>query len=206
MEIYFTRHPESTGNAAETFQGKETKLSEKGTQETEGLIRRFRGAAVELIISSPFARARQAAEAVAAGLTAPMVLSDHLAEVRWPSEIDGLSHNDPKAVLVRDKISEMYHLGNWRYSDEETFEELRARGVCAAEELANMQQKNIAVISHGDIMKMVMALMLFGDEVTPKMFQKFKRNFKIHNAGVSLLEGEGNAWRLVYWNNRSHLA
>ena len=209
MKIHFIRHAESEQNARHEFQADSIGLSPLGQKQLESLESTLSGLNIKRIYSSTMPRAEKTAEAVASALKLPIAYSDLLVEVKWPSELDGLPLHDPKSEVVRAKISEMYHLGNWRYSDEETYDEFRARGQKFIDEkiVAGEGTESWAVISHGDCIKMIVALLIFGDTLTPQFFQKFKRQMKLHHGSISTLEytKDGNLWILTSWNDRSHL-
>src|SRR5512135_1271550 len=94
--VTFLRHGESVGNAEARFQGQsDYPLTETGRLQAQALAERWarEGLQVDLIITSPLARARETAAIVGQGLHVP-VEEDPIWMERNAGEIAGLTREE----------------------------------------------------------------------------------------------------------------
>ncbi len=163
MNVYFVRHGQSEGNLKNLHQSPEMPLSEDGKNQAVILAERLKEMPIDLIFTSPFIRSSQTAKIISEKLGLPVEYWEELKERKRPSEIYGLKTTNPKARRINKLISDNWPKGNWRYSDDETFEELKLR---AEKVLAHLEKKhntqNILCVSHGTIMRMIVSVAIFG--------------------------------------------
>jgi probable phosphoglycerate mutase len=197
MKVYFVRHGESMGNKKGLFQPVDVPLSQTG------LIQ----AKIDKIYSSTHERARQTAGIISATLKTPIEYWDELKEIRNPSEIIGKSIRDPKTAQIKDLLNKNFERGNWKYSDEETFEELNIRIEKVVNHLLQgRKDQNVVCVSHGTAIKAIIFKMVFGEELTPKLFSRIRFHFWSTNTGISVCEyHKGRGWGVISWNDSSHL-
>jgi 2,3-bisphosphoglycerate-dependent phosphoglycerate mutase len=207
---YFVRHGESESNVARTLVGPTSPLSARGERQSQFLAERFTTLPLDLIVASPYARTRQTAEIFNTVLKKPFVFSELITERRFPSEMTKLVIDDPKRVAINDeRVTHQYEL-HYRYSDEETTEELWARAKKALAFLTARPEEHVAVITHAGFMKVLIAVMLHGDALTR---QEYVRLFSFlglaANTGITICEWDSSAapqeWLLVTWNDHAHL-
>lgn len=205
MKIYLVRHGQSILNAQNVHQAKHIKLSSLGIEQAGLLANRLKGVRIDEIISSPYKRTKQTAEVIAERLNKPIIFSEVFKEFKKPTEIEGKHVSDPYASDIIKQIFQNWHDPNFRYSDEETFFDFRMRSINALEYLEKLNAKNVLVVTHGFVIIMLVSIMLFGREVKSSNFNSFRHIFRIDNTGVTICEYLNNEWRLISWNNFSHL-
>ena len=207
MLVYFVRHGESEFNAQGLHQHPEVPLSGLGRRQAEFLAERLARVPLDVILASPYLRAKETALIINERLGKPIEYLDLLVELKRPSEIEGRLSRDPEVEAVKNLIIENYEKndGAWRHSDEETFDEFRGRALELLRLLEGRAEKRVLAVSHGAFIKMTLAAALIGPTVAPRDFLQFYYGFKSSNTGVSIIERKEDAWRVVTWNDLAHL-
>lgn len=211
--IFFVRHGESRSNATGIREGMDSPLTELGVKQCTRIAKRLRDHHIERIVSSDFTRALHLAEIVSSELTLPIShVSSLFGERRNPSILLGTRENDTDARLVWNEIKAHYGEANWRYSDEENFDDFRLRIMSALDFLLTLPERRIVVASHGMTMKMILAHVTLGTHLTGEIFWKqFVPIKNVRNTGLMVLEYTPNYdrtsmfWKLVSWNDHAHL-
>lgn len=148
--LILVRHGESEGNRNRTFtQSPEVPITELGRRQAaeaaEKIMARFRP---QRLISSPYARARQTAEVIAACLQLPIEHHDEFREQSF-----GIFAGKPYESLLGDAA---YHEGPrwaWRPPGGESLEDVAQRVVPAALRVAeNSRGTETVIVSHGGVM------------------------------------------------------
>jgi len=207
MVIYLIRHGESEGNKKQTHQFPHTPLSENGRLQAGALAKRLEGVPFDLIYSSTSTRARETAEIINKKVNCKIETSEDLAEMKMPSEIHGKKVNNPKVVKIRKQIWDNYPKGNWRYSDEETFEELneRVKRVISHLEEKHNNQK-ILIVSHSTMIKAIVGRVVFADGLTPETLFSMRLRMWAQNTGITICEKHKKyGWQLNTWNDMTHV-
>ena len=207
MIVYFVRHGESEAASKGVFQSDDDTLSILGKRQAEILSRRLSNLQVDSIFSSPLERAQETGEIIAKKIGKSVEIWDDLKEARSPKEIVGRSLDDSEVGVIRTLIKKNFHKGNWKYSDEETFNELRQRAEKVLQRLVKMSKKqNILCVSHAGIIKMILAKMIFGGTLKPQIYWDFKYHLHSENTGVTVCEyNKKKTWILTTWNDTTHL-
>ena len=207
MIVYFVRHGESEGNLKLTHQGPDTPLTEYGLKQASIVAKRLKKLSVDFIYSSTYLRTRQTADIISKELKKPVEYWEELKEMANPSEIFGLYYNDPISVEIRNRIKENFHLGGWKHSDEENFDDLKRRGRAVLDHLEKKHKKDTLVcVSHGTILRMIIFLAIFGEDLTPGLFLKLRKSLYSENTGISAMEyDKKEGWRLWCFNDSAHL-
>jgi broad specificity phosphatase PhoE len=208
-KIYFVRHGESEGNAGPIRQTALTPLTERGKSQATYVAAQCAKLPVEVIISSTMTRAKQTAEIILKKVARPIEYSDLFIERRRPSEVLGKRQDDPNALLAEKEIKLHFHEPGWRFSDEENFDDLKQRAGKALKYLAERSEENILVVTHGFFMRIVIAYILFGENLTGDECVKCIRKFHMENTGITVLgydhKDEKSPWWLWIWNDHAHL-
>lgn len=211
-KIYLIRHGESKDNSLNLESRNDTPLSEKGEKQSQFLGKRFVNIEVNKIISSPFVRARQTAEAIASQKGLPVEFSDLFVERRVPSEIIGKSFESEELKSVYATLNKNYFIEEAYYSDEENFQDLKVRAGKALAYIESFSVDHIVVTTHGMFLSMLIAYMIFGNSVTSKEFIKIFSGFKNSNTGITWCEydsavkaDDNTGWKLFVWNDNAHL-
>ena len=90
---------------------------------------------------------------------------------------------------------------NWRYSDEENFLMIKKRARLFIEYVARLSEENILAVSHEYFIKLVIATMIFDDQLTYDIFRKFYHFTSLVNTSLTLCEKEGDVWKLITLND-----
>lgn len=96
MKVLLARHGNTEENNTGVHQSPDTPLSKEGILQSMALAKKLNGAAIDLIISSPYSRARQTAEIISKELKKPIEYGDSLAEVVSPREFISKRTDDPE--------------------------------------------------------------------------------------------------------------
>jgi phosphoserine phosphatase len=205
--VYFIRHGESEGNVGAIRQTAVTPLTERGINQAQILAERSSKLPVEVILSSTMVRARETTEFIAEKLLKPVEYSDLFVERRRPSIMLGNSKDHPEAIEADRIIQENFHLPGFKYSDEENFEDLKLRAEKALEYLLNRKEEKILVVTHGFFMKIVLAYVVLGMELTGRECVRFIRTVNMENTGINVFEFDEkkSKWKLWIWNDHAHL-
>lgn len=206
MTIYFVRHGEGHHNANNLYSLPDFELTEKGKEEAKAAGERLKHLPIELLVVSSFKRTKQTAEIINGIIgNKAVIFSDLPVEVKRPSEIAGKRADLPESQKIRKLMDQNADDPDWRYSDEENFYDLKKRAYKFLEYLETFKEENIAVVSHSVFIKMVMFLIIAGDETTPTMFNRSYRGLKLATSGLTICEFNNDLWSLVTWNDQSHL-
>lgn len=207
MKVYLVRHGQSLGNEGGVFQPSDTPLSSVGIKQAKTLAARLKGISFNVIYSSPLPRAKETSEIISKELRKPVEVWEDIQETRNPKEVVALSRSSSKAKRIKKLIRQNYHKGDWRYSDEETFNELNERGKkVIAHLLKHHQGQNVLVVSHAGMIKMILARMIFEDSLTPEIYWNFKYHLWSKNTGISVCGySQEYRWILETWNDTTHL-
>jgi probable phosphoglycerate mutase len=207
MKVYFVRHGESVGNKSGLHQKEDMPLSETGRLQAEKIAERLRKYKIDLIFTSPIQRTKETAGIISKSLDIPVEVMDELAEAKGPSEIVGMAISNPEALRVKNLIRENYAKGNWKYSDEENFDDLNVRIRSFLDHiLKTHKDQDILCVSHATLIKFIVCKMVFGDELTPRIFHIFFHHFWASNTGLTVCEyEEESGWWVRHFNDTSHL-
>ncbi len=207
MKVYLVRHGQSLGNENGVFQPSDTSLSTFGKKQAKTLAGRLKGISFDVIYSSPLARARQTSEIISKEVGRPIEVWEDIQETRNPKEVVALSRSSPRARKIKKLIRQNYHKGDWRYSDEETFNELNERGKkVIAHLLKHHKGQNVLIVSHAGMIKMILARMIFEDSLTPEIYWNFKYHLWSKNTGITVCGySKEYRWILETWNDTTHL-
>lgn len=203
--IYLVRHGQSLHNAARKHQQPQVKLSKKGLKQSQALGQRFKNIPLEVIISSPQLRARETAECISKAINKKIVFSSLLEELRWPSELEGVDHDSPTTDIIFKLLDQNILDQDWHFSDEENIFDLKKRALKCLKFLQSKTEENILVVSHGNFLKMLVCVMLFGEKVTPDYYLRVRSFLKVNNTGIIAGEFGVNTWKIVTWNDYTHL-
>lgn len=205
MNLYLIRHGESEGNKADVRQFPDMPLSEKGRSQASAIANRLSPLHFDKIMSSPFPRALDTAKKIGEKLSLQVETSELLTEVKKPSETWGMSHDEiQKHPHTRGFITNL-HDPYWKYSDEENVFEFRSRVEKIIEMLVNCGSENIIVVTHGAVIRFIMAMVMLGKAISPQNFFSIYQKTQTANTGVTIIEYENDQWNLISFNDHAHL-
>lgn len=218
--FYFVRHGQSILNAKHIRQGAEGSLSEKGVEQAHITGERLAEeqtltGKMQIILVSPYERTKETAEIIAAHIKykKPLEFNDLLKERRNPSSIVGKSADDPEVARIIDMMDHAYHADDFRISDEENFADLRDRAKACLTYLETQSKKRIVVVTHGIFLKMLIAYMLYREDLTAQTYNKLSFFNPANNAGITVCTyknglfapRKSKRWQLVAWDDHVDL-
>ena len=213
MKIYFVRHGESELNIGNREQGAGGSLSDLGRRQAEFVSKRFTNIPIDIVVTSPYPRAKETAGIISSRIKTEFVDSEFLTERRPPTKFIGVKNDDPEYQEVKRVMQEKRLLDPaWKYEDEDTFIDLRDRAQNALEYLKGLDKEHILAVTHAGILRVIVGVVIFGDEFTYREHLKFLRALKADNTAITVAEykdgtsPDHSGWRLRAWNDHAHLA
>ncbi|TSC69708.1 MAG: putative phosphoglycerate mutase [Parcubacteria group bacterium Gr01-1014_70] len=204
--VYFVRHAESEANAdGNRFQDASTPLSAEGVRQAKVLADRMTRIQFDIVLSSTMLRARQTAETIAEICGKKIICADVFGEARVPSMYYGKRRDDPEIMKLQQLYAEHRYNETWRLADEENFEDRKERAKNILSFLLGRKEQNLLVVTHGTILRITIAYMMFGDELTPREYHKVVPFLHMTNTGITVCTyNEQEGWKMLTWNDRAH--
>ena len=199
IRIFLVRHGESAWNVTHRYTGQEDPpLSELGRLQAQRLAERLRAEPVEAIYSSAARRAVETAQPIAKLKSLPVVLEPAFLEIHhglWQGlTVAEVAERFPNEVAMwRDQPQ------NVQMPNGESLDDVRRRAIPAFRRiLGKHPNQSIAIFSH-DAVQRVILLNSLGCS-----FARFWE-WRIENASVTILEQQGEEFRLASLNDVAHL-
>ncbi len=205
MKLYLVRHGESTWNDLRLHQHGDVPLSEKGKEQAAFVAKRFLDIPIDVIIASTMQRAQETAQIIGKILNKDVITTTHLEELKRPTVIEGRSFDEPEVLAIKEEIKKHYDDPNWHHSDEENFFDLKTRIQKTLAFLDTRTEEDIIIVSHGVVIRMLLALMCLGETITPGIFRTFEGDMRMTNTGVSVCEKIDDKWHVLTINDYAHL-
>jgi probable phosphoglycerate mutase len=198
-KLYLIRHGQSEWNELKKIQGQtNTNLTKHGKDQAKMLAHMLIGENIDVIYTSDLNRAKDTAKTISEKINKPLIYSEFLREIKF-GIWEGLTISE-----VEDRYKDQYLIWN-KSPDElildnaETLQILKDRVMNWINLiLLENKEKNIAIVSHGTTLKVLM-LSLLG---IPLCHYK---NFSISNVGLSVIECRDFNNVLTKLNDLSHL-
>lgn len=206
MKIYFVRHGEGEHNAKRLYSASHFSLTDKGKKQAEVIGSRVSNLPIEIIVSSSYTRTVQTSEIINKYINKEILLTDLAIEIVRPKEIAGKEQDNPEIVKIKKQMDENFNNPKWHYSDEENFYDLKKRAEQFIEYLAGFKQKHILVVTHVHFIRMVVLVMLFGNNLTAEMFLQAMKSLEMETSGLTICQKDDHSWKLITWNDHAHLA
>lgn len=190
MDFYIFRHGESTYNVAGRTQGRtnDSQLTDLGKKQALEIGRRLADKQIEIIVTSPLARAMQTAELANQTLNVPIEIDEHFIEVDV-GEVEGWPREEIKAKYG--DLFVQWHTHDFDticYPGGETRKQVRQRVFVGLENwAANQQYRHIAVSSHGIMLGQV--LIALGD----------RDPGDIRNGAILHIRKQKDQWEIIEW-------
>ena len=205
--FYFVRHGETVLNAAHVRQGAEGGLTEKGKAQAAAAGAYLATCGITKLIVSPFERTKETAAIINEKLHVPILYSPLVAERRNPSEIIGKSGEDPAVAKIIDEMDLSYHDDDYRFSDEENFQDMKERARNTLNLLSQEGATRTGVITHSIYLKMLIAYLLYRDTLHAKDYVKVSYFNAADNAAVTVCEywplfifSRTRGWKVISYN------
>lgn len=204
--IYLVRHGETILNKQKIRQGSEGSLSPLGRSQAYNVGLRLKIFNIKKVFCSPFQRTIETFEEINKTLNLDVEFTELLAERRNPSQIIGRSYDDPLTVEAISFIDKSVHEPNARWADEENFEDLKNRALKLRDFLARNSVNGTLCVTHGIFLKMFLAVIKHGEDLTVSQYIKLAVLNNADNAGVSIIKYKplnffDNPWEIVAFND-----
>ena len=156
----------------------------------------------EIIVSSPLPRAVDTANLINEKFNKKLIFNDNLAEVKWPTALEGVSVEDPRVIEYR-QLRNQNNVSNisWHYADEENFVDLKNRATKLLAELVELKVENMLAVTHSTFMKVLVTVMCHGKDVTWPVYYDFLTFAKPKHTSISTFELDAKGkWHMDSWN------
>lgn len=207
--VHIVRHGESYSNTSDFWMSDDVGLTEKGINQANAVASRFENLPIEIIFSSNIQRAKDTASIIKRKIDKPIEYHDLFNERKWPSEQNGLHKKGEESNKMSEEIWKIFPNPELRYSDEENFTDLKERIKNILLFLESRQEENIMIVTHGFILRIMMAYIVMGEDLSPEECDQFIDKFHTKNTGITTIHhGKTNKktnWHLSSWNDHSHL-
>lgn len=197
--VYLLRHPQTTWNAAERYQGRlESQLSAEGREQSGAVARAFSDSSLDVVYSSPLQRAEYMAREIARAADAPLCVDQRVTEIaQGPWE--GLYLRQ-----IRARYPELYE--EWyarpdrvHFPGGESLQDVRNRAMSFMSTIwARHPEGHVAVVSHSVVIQVVVAGALALD-------LRHLHHIRISNGGVTTICGTEPPGALLTLNSMSSL-
>lgn len=164
MNIILIRHGETPLNRARVLQPSDTPLSDLGQQQAKAMAQRLKNEPIDAILSSDMTRAAQTAQALSDATNIPIDFSTLLHE-RSFGDLRGQRFDD----LGFNPMDPGYEPPNG-----ESWEQFHVRVAQAFElviQTANAQNKTLAVVSHGLVIREMVSRHLSSESQVPERLE-----------------------------------
>ncbi|OJI08993.1 MAG: hypothetical protein COV08_02455 [Candidatus Vogelbacteria bacterium CG10_big_fil_rev_8_21_14_0_10_49_38] len=183
MKVYFVRHGQSNPRDFLSYEeAGEVGLSSFGEKQVRALAKTLRKYTIEKIYVSPLRRARETANIVSAG-NIPVIVDERLKEWRISNSLTGRAYKEMRIRMQKER--------NFSPDDGEAFNECAKRFISFLEDILEEEDEPIVVVGHALIFQSALVTLC-----------KLEHIPAIDEGSLSLLEGNGGVWRIVFLNKR----
>ncbi len=199
-KIYLVRHAEAEGNLYRRAQGQyNSTITERGYRQIAALAERFKNEKIDAVYASDLYRTRTTALSVCMPHDLPLTLASEFREVRmgvWEDHTWAwIEHTNAAGLKCFNTDAQ-----NWQIEGGETLLEVRDRALKKLKELAKVHDgETIAIFSHGMCLRMLVG------HLQGLTTAEIDKTHHAENTAVTYLEADGDAIRVVYRDDASHL-
>lgn len=211
MNLYLVRHGMTFDNKAKKAAPPTSSLHELGVNQAISVGNRLKNISFDSIFVSDAVRAVQTAQHIIVHHSHMKVTTTRLLrEHKKPTEMHGLLHTSDKAQKMYAAIESHMEERDWHFSDEENYYDFAGRLLEFLKLVEARDDKNILVVTHSLVIRLLMCLVVFGKDMTATEFHRARWNLKIANTGVTIFRRNTHTstsgWELVTFNDIAHLA
>lgn len=210
-KVLFIRHAECVANrGGEPIISGDSPLTEKGHAQARALASRVSKSPISSIYASSLRRARATASYIEQFKGQTAIIDDLYIERLFPESLVGRDRKDKETIRLYRRWEDSFIYPDIDLGGGENFDRLKERAHKALSAIAAMPDPYPAIVTHGYLLRMIFAIIYFGDQVTPDLFRPFQRAAITTNTGISLCElriiERSPEWRVLSWNDHSHLS
>lgn len=189
-KLYFIRHGQTNHNTQRVFQADDVGLNDEGIRQSEEAAKKLAGS-IDAVLSSRLERALQTAGIVASAAGCPLVSLDILKEFRNPPAIRGKSYDDLEASRLYERwVGDLMSRQSSVVEGAENYLDLTLRARELLNTLSKRQEDRLAVVTHSELLRAVIAVVILGDGLTPEYVKLFSDAVKIGNGAVIQVQVE----------------
>ncbi|MCL5680017.1 MAG: histidine phosphatase family protein [Candidatus Marsarchaeota archaeon] len=203
--LYLVRHGRTTLNENGVYQASEADLSESGISQAKAVAKRFSSKKIDLIISSNTQRAKRTAGIINASINAKLLQTDMLNEKKLPSFFYGKSANDKSIAKVLDELIKHDNDVEWHYSDEENYSDFMKRLNGFIKYVESLKEDSAIVVTHSGVIKALTILFMKNEMISTEIFASWLSFLHTENTGITELLFKSGNWRLLTYNDYTHL-
>lgn len=209
--IYIVRHGESHINVSPTWIDDDSPdLTELGREQARAIAERVAKLPIEVMITSTMRRTIATGEIIRGQMgDIPTESWEELDERRSPRTLIGRSKQDPGALKLMQTFADSFVQSGKRVEDGSNFDDISTAAREALAKLEERPEKNILIVGHGFLTKMMVARVLYKDDLTAELFEPFPWGVRTINTGITILkydpEDKHRPWWLYVWNDHAHL-
>jgi phosphoserine phosphatase len=201
MKLYFARHGQTNSNLRKRVVSFNDELTDLGIKQAQELARRIFDIHIDMIFTSSCPRAKETARIIAEKNNLNVQEIDLLGEKKWPSAIEGKLLEDHEVEKFFDlQRSKNNSEPNWHYNNEENFIDVKKRAGLFLDWISKSNYEDILVVSHEYFIKMVISVMMNGDQLTYDIFRNFLNSTALDNTSLTICKKNGNSWKLISMN------
>ncbi len=193
------RHGETDWNAEGRLQGAiDIPLNALGVRQAQAAARSLREQSFDALYCSDLQRARMTAEIIGDALHLPARI-----DARWRERhlglLQGLTREEANARFPDAYGTLKARRPDYLPPEGEAIDALVTRVEAVLAQIAREHAgQNVIVVSHGGVLDIAYRLVM-------GIPYNLVRSWRLNNAALNWLEHDGQAWRLIAWDDSSHL-
>ncbi|KKT68799.1 MAG: phosphoglycerate mutase [Microgenomates group bacterium GW2011_GWC1_44_37] len=182
----------------------EAELSSHGRYQAYHQARKLNDLGVNVLLSSPLARAENTAKVISKDIKLPFIVVNDLREIDLPEDVYGAKRNGPENLRYKkawiDALSA--HDGSWKLDDqgESTVELLVREDKVIQMILERYRGKKVAIVSHGVFLAFFMSRLFLGKQASISAVFDLARSHYLRHGGIAHIRGHEGAWQLIHFD------
>lgn len=208
MKLFLVRHGRTNSEESGNRQSPDSVLSQTGELQASAVAKRLLKEEFEFILSSPWQRAKQTAQAIADEKKMEVKYSDLIREKEHDKQLYGARIDSEINQKYLKELSENFKDFDWKFLDGETY----ADTVKRAKEfrdilLKDYKEKSLLVVSHGLFLRSFIITCLFGDYFDKNIFMNLLLGTTLGCGSLSEVEynEEKSFWQLISLNKKAKI-
>jgi broad specificity phosphatase PhoE len=200
MKLYLVRHGQTIDAENNIKQRTNSNLSETGRVQAKRTGRLIKDKGIEIIISSPWIRAKETAEIINMTLKKQIVFEELYREKLQSQTLGGRSNDDGEAVRYANEHEKNFCDPRWKFdqtgeSTAEAFERVKVIEKTLRSKYFN---KTVLIVSHADFLRCLICYLIIGDNFESEEFKKLFRSLSFKNGGITYIYYDEKRlfWRL----------
>src|SRR3989339_1121149 len=187
MKLYLVRHGQTIDAENGIKQRIESTLSETGIIQAKRTGRLIRDKGIELIVSSPWTRAKETAEIINLTLNKEIIFDEMYRERLQSVKLSGKNYQDGEAIRYEREHEKNFCDPRWKFdkSGESTIEAFDRARKTEKMFLKKYFDKTVLIVSHADFLRCLICYLIVGDNFESEEFKRLFRGMSFKNGGVT---------------------